>query len=136
MCQLDSFKALGSIGPKGKNIRITTCLNHAIVCIENFLAFGNSSEESPEKEGQACSLDSVFCIWKVFWWIYHSGSDCRREECTPDGLWNSAQGTSAAPLQGPEPWKLSVARPGDLSKIALICSEGVRGKRWKLKNWE
>lgn len=128
MCPLDSFKALGSTGLKGKNIRITTCLSHAMVCTESFLAFGSSSEESPEKEGQAYSLGSVFCTWKVLWWIYHSGSDCRREECTPDGLWNSARGTSAAPLQGPEPWKLSVARLGDLSKIALICSEGVRGK--------
>lgn len=107
-----------------------------MVCTESFLAFGSSSEESLEEEGQANSLGLVFCIWKVLWWIYHSGSDCRREECTPDGLWNSARGTSAAPLQGPEPWKLSVARLGDLSKIAQICSEGVRGKHWRLKNWE
>lgn len=99
MCQLDSFKALGSTGLKGKKVRVTPCLTHAMVCTEHFLAFGSSSEESPEKEG------SVFCIWKVLWWIYHSGSDCGREECTPDGLWNSARGTSAAPLQSPEPWE-------------------------------
>lgn len=41
----------------------------------------------------------------------------------------TAPGDLCSPTPGPRTWKLSVARPGDLSEIAWICSEGIRGER-------
>lgn len=62
----------------------------------SLLAFGSSSQESPERGGWAYLLGLAFFIWKVPWWIYYSSSNCRKEECIPDGSWNSA-GASLPP---------------------------------------
>lgn len=85
--------------------------------------FGISSQESPERGGWAYSLGLVFCIWKVLWWVYYSSSDCRKEERMPDGPWNSAGATSAAPTPGPRTYGKDWGPPRDSPGLVLTVSE-------------